>query len=88
MQLISIASRDCNARAQRNMTTLKYALWAFEVDKKDLPQSLNELLPLYLRAVPICPYRSSALVYEPKERFLACKTGDSLLGEGLGIVGF
>jgi hypothetical protein len=88
MQLISIASRDCNARAQRNMTTLKYALWAFEVDKKALPQNLNELLPLYLRTVPTCPYRSSALQYEPKERFMVCKTADGLLGEGLGIVSF
>ncbi len=67
---------------------LKYALWAFEVDEKALPQNLSELLPLYLRAVPTCPYRSSALQYNPKERMLTCQTADGVLGEGFGIVEF
>jgi hypothetical protein len=88
MQLISIASRDCNARAQRNMTTLKYALWAFEVDKKALPLNLNELTPLYLGTIPKNPYRSSEIRYDATNRMLTCPSRDGVLGEGFGIVGF
>jgi hypothetical protein len=87
-QITMMVIRDCNARAQRNMTTLKYALWAFEVDKKALPQNLSEFLPLYLRAVPTCPYRSSAIRYDLTTRVLTCPTGDGLLGEGFGLVNF
>jgi hypothetical protein len=87
-QLTTMVIRDCNARAQRNMTTLKYALWAFEVDKKALPQNLSELLPLYLRAVPVNPNRSSGIQYDAANRTLTCPTRNGLLGEGLGIVRF
>jgi hypothetical protein len=73
---------DCNTRAQQAMLTVKYALQAYELEKKALPEKLEMLVPTYLKQLPSNPFRGQAIKYDVKTRALSCP------GQGNVALGF
>jgi hypothetical protein len=53
--------------AQLRMLIIKLALRAYELDHDRLPQSLSELVPDYLQAVPVDPFSNAPFRYRPND---------------------
>ncbi len=88
-QLNTMLQLDCNWRAQHNMLALKYAIRAFELEQRALPKTLVELVPKYLKQLPVSPYKNQAIRYDVSSRVLTCPAaGGKALGEGWGMVTF
>jgi hypothetical protein len=67
---LHMISKSCGLSAQHRMTVVVLALRRFEFARGCLPASLQELVPVYLSAVPIDPFDGQPLRWDAQKKWL------------------
>lgn len=81
VSLGGVVVKSCNESVAVSATQITLAIGAYQKDNQKIPNSLDELVPKYLTAVPIDPYSGQAPIYVPEKK-VVYSIGSNRVNEG------
>jgi len=66
----SLLERKCRAECDVAATHLLASIHAYRSDTKDFPETLSDLVPVYIKTIPTDPYDGQPFRYDPQKRIV------------------